>query len=359
MHTMKTEVVEALYNEAVSLLKKLIAIPSYSRNEDDTAGLLEQFFMDRGVHVHRLNNNVWAANKHFDDNKPTILLNSHHDTVLVNKGYTNGPFEAIEKDGKLYGLGSNDAGGSLVSLIAAFLYFYEKEGLKYNLILAASAEEEVSGVNGISALLPNLGTVDFGIVGEPTQMNMAVAEKGLLVLDCIAHGKPGHAAREEGENAIYKSLKDIEWFKNYTFPKISLLLGPVKMSVTMISAGTQHNVVPGSCNFTVDCRINECYTHEELLEVIRQNVSCDVNPRSMRLRSTAIAIDHPIVAAGKRQGLTPYGSPTLSDKSLMPFPALKIGPGDSTRSHMADEFIYLNEISEGINTYINVLNEIL
>jgi acetylornithine deacetylase len=320
---------------------------------------LEQFFTEGNIPTKRLYNNVWATNKHFNDAKPTILLNSHHDTVIANKKYANDPFAPIEKDNRLFGLGSNDAGGSLVSLIAAFLYYYEKENLKYNLVLAASAEEEISGLNGISSVLPLIPGISFGIVGEPTKMNMAIAEKGLLVLDCVANGIPGHAARDEGENAIYKAMQDIEWFKSYTFPKISPLLGPVKMSVTMISAGLQHNIVPGTCNFTVDCRLNECYSNEEFLEIVRKNVSCAITTRSMRLKSTAIAMDHPIVAAGTHLGLEYFGSPTLSDKALMPFPALKIGPGDSARSHMADEFIYLSEIREGIGIYIKLLNEVL
>jgi len=349
----------ALYDDAVWLLKELISIPSYSKEEQYTASVIEKFLNDRDVNTPRLKNNIWAVNKYYDASKPTILLNSHHDTVRPNGDYTNDPFTAIEKDGKLYGLGSNDAGGCLVSLIAAFLHFYEKDGLNYNLMLAVSAEEEISGLNGMEALLPLLRHIDFAIVGEPTQMNMAVAEKGLMVLDCNANGQSGHAAREEGVNAIYKALQDVEWFKSYRFPKVSELLGPVKMNVTMINAGTQHNVVPAVCNYTVDIRINECYTHEEVLNVILQHIQSDVTVRSMRLRATSIPLDHPLVKAGLNLGLKPFGSATMSDKALMPFPALKIGPGDSARSHMANEYIFLDDIKKGIDIYIQLLNEVV
>jgi acetylornithine deacetylase len=359
MHQIDNTDTRGLYNDAVQLLKQLIATPSFSKEEDGTASIIESFFHAKDIKTTRLVNNVWAVNKHYDAAKPTILLNSHHDTVKSNKDYTNDPFSPMEQDDKLYGLGSNDAGGCLVSLIGAFLYFQERADLEYNLLIAASAEEEISGSNGIEALLPTLRNIDFAIVGEPTLMDMAVAEKGLMVIDCAVHGKSGHAAREEDENAIYKAIADIEWFKSYAFPKVSPLLGPVKMSVTIINAGTQHNVVPATCNFVVDIRINDCYTHEEILEIIQQHVTCDVKARSTRLRSTSIDVEHPIIRAGLTLGLKPYGSATLSDKALMPFPALKIGPGDSARSHMANEFIYLSEIKQGINTYIQLLNEIL
>jgi len=304
-------------------------------------------------------NNVWAANKYFDPGKHSILLNSHIDTVKPNKDYTRDPFKPDEEDGRLFGLGSNDAGGCLVSLIAAFLYYYDRQDLKYNLLLAASAEEEISGVNGIEALLPLMRNIDFAIVGEPTLMQMAIAEKGLMVVDCVTRGSSGHAAREEGINAIYKALDDIQWFRTFNFPKVSPMLGPVKMNVTIINAGTQHNVIPATCNFAVDIRINDCYTHEEVLEIIKMHVICDVSPRSVRLKSTSIAHDHPIVKAGLNLGLRSFGSSTLSDKALMPFPALKIGPGDSARSHMADEYIYVEEIKNGINIYTRLLNEVL
>jgi acetylornithine deacetylase len=355
-----TDLIFILQTNAINLLKQLIATPSFSKEEDNSSAIIKDFFEKNNVKTEQHLYNVWAKNKYFDNSKPTILLNSHHDTVKPNKGYTLDPFSPIEKDGKLFGLGSNDAGGSLVSLIAAFLYFYEKENLKYNIIIAATAEEEISGHNGIEALLPLLGKIDFGIVGEPTLMNMAVAEKGLMVLDCVATGKAGHAAREEGENAIYKAIKDIEWFSAYRFDKISGLLGPVKMSVTVIETENKaHNMVPLQCKFVVDCRANELYTFEEILEVIKLNVQCEVKPRSARLRSSAIALGHPLVAAGLKLGRTCFGSPTTSDKALMPFPALKMGPGDSARSHTADEYIYIEEIKEGIELYIQLLEQIL
>jgi|SRR5271156_4912016 len=359
MHSMINQNITALSDEAVSLLKQLIACPSFSREENNTATIIESFLRSKEVETNRLVNNVWAVNKYYDTTKPSILLNSHHDTVKPNKDYTNNPFNSFTTDGKLFGLGSNDAGGCLVSLIAAFLYFYDHKDLKYNLVLAATAEEEISGINGITALLPVLGVFDAAIVGEPTLMQMAVAEKGLMVLDCTAHGSSGHAARDEGDNAIYKALDDIAWIRNYQFPKVSPFLGPVKMSATIINAGTQHNVVPALCTFTVDVRINECYTHEEILQIVQQNIQSEVVPRSMRLRSTSIAADHPLVISGTALGLSSFGSATLSDKSLMPFPALKLGPGDSARSHMADEYIFLHEIPHGIDIYIQLLKNIL
>lgn len=348
-----------LSNNAIALLKKLIALPSFSREEQDTAAIIQQFFQSRGIETRRLINNIWVRNRHYDKKKPTILLNSHHDTVRPNELYTLNPFIPLEKEGKLYGLGSNDAGASLVSLAAIFLHYYNQKDLKYNLVFAASAEEEISGKNGIEVLLPELGEIDCAIVGEPTEMQMAIAEKGLMVLDCTAIGKAGHAAGNEGENAIYKAFKDIQWFESFQFPKCSDLLGPVKMSVTMIQSGTQHNVVPDTCNFCVDVRLNDCYTHEELLGIVELHVSALVVARSMRLRSTAIATDHPLVRAGTSIGLDNYGSSTLSDKALMPFPALKLGPGNSARSHTADEYVHLDEIRDGIAIYINLLSKIL
>lgn len=360
--------ISILADEATDLLKELIATPSYSKEEDNTAAAICLFLAQKGLPHFRIGNNVYAANKHFDPEKPSILLNSHHDTVKPNKGYTLDPFTPLEKDGKLYGLGSNDAGGALVSLIAAFLYFYENENLSHNIILAATAEEEISGSGGIEMLLHNkafLSAVEhkgiaWAIVGEPTQMQMAVAEKGLLVLDCVATGKAGHAAREEGENAIYKAIKDINWFSTYRFPKVSDLLGPVKMSVTVIQTENKaHNVVPSQCSFVVDIRVNELYTFEELLSVIQSNVSCEITPRSLRMRSSSIAVDHPVVQSGLSLRRTYYGSPTTSDKALMPFPALKIGPGDSARSHTADEFIFVDEIREGVRLYVELLEKVV
>jgi len=348
-----------LYPQAVKLLQQLIAIPSFSKEETLTADLIENFFKERGIIVNRKLNNLWVWNKHFDAGKPTILLNSHHDTVKPNSGYTRDPYDAKIEGGKLYGLGSNDAGGCLVSLIAVFLYFYDKPGLKYNFCLATTAEEEISGANGLELIIPDLGKLDFGIVGEPTQMQLAVAERGLMVLDCVAHGIAGHAAREEGENAIYKAMKDIEWFRTFRFPKESDVFGPVKMSVTVINAGSQHNVVPASCHFTVDVRVTDAYRNEEVLEIIRQNVQCDVMPRSIRLKPSSIDRRHPIVQAGISLGRTTYGSPTTSDQSLLDIQSIKVGPGDSARSHTADEFVYVDEIKEGIGLYIAMLEKIV
>ena len=339
------------------LLRRLIATPSFSREEDGTAAILEDFLRQHGVEVFRLKNNVWARNRHFNPEKPTVLLNSHHDTVKPNKGYTRDPFSPDVVNGQLFGLGSNDAGGALVSLLGAFLFFYEQEHTAFNLVYAATAEEEISGANGIECLLPALGKIDCAIVGEPTQMQLAIAEKGLMVLDCVALGRSGHAAREEGDNAIYKALRDIEWFRTQQLAGVSEFLGPVKMSVTVVQAGSQHNVVPDECHFTVDVRVNECYTLEQVLDWIRANVGCGVTPRSLRIRSSIIPPEHPLVQAGVALGRSCYGSPTTSDKALMPFPALKMGPGDSARSHTADEFIYLKEIEDGIQLYIQLLKK--
>jgi acetylornithine deacetylase len=352
--------IQPLQAEALHLLRRLIAIPSFSKEEEKTAALIAGYLHSKGIPAERLQNNIWAKNKYFDAEKPTLLLNSHHDTVKPNKAYTLDPFTPIEKDGKLFGLGSNDAGGPLVSLIATFVYFYDQQGLAYNIVLAVTAEEEISGHNGIELLLPALGRIDWGIVGEPTKLQLAVAEKGLLVLDCITQGKAGHAAREEGENAIYKAIPDIEWFRTFRFPKVSELLGPVKMSVTVIQTDNKaHNVVPSQCHFVVDVRVNELYTFEEILAIIRDAVSCEVTPRSLRMRSSSIPVDHPVVQSGIRAGRTCYGSPTTSDKALMPFPTLKSGPGDSARSHTADEYIFLEEIKEGVESYIQLIDPIV
>ncbi|MER3470578.1 MAG: acetylornithine deacetylase [Chitinophagaceae bacterium] len=349
-----------LQDDAIKLLKELIAIPSFSKEEDRTADCIESFLQHRGVKTNRFLNNIWACNQYFDESKPTILLNSHHDTVKPNSGYMLDPFTVIEKDEKLFGLGSNDAGGPLVSLIATFLHFYNQENLFYNLVIAATAEEEISGKNGIEAILPQLPKIECAIVGEPTQMQLAVAEKGLLVLDCITRGKSGHAARDEGENAIYKTMMDIEWLYCYRFEKVSDLLGPVKMTVTSIETENKaHNIVPAECKYIVDVRVNELYTLEEVLHIIEENIQSDVKPRSLRIKSSAISAEHPLVKSGLELGRTYYGSPTTSDKALMPFPALKMGPGDSARSHTADEFIFIKEIKEGIDLYIQLLNKLL
>lgn len=348
-----------LFDDCLDLLQKLIVIPSLSKEEALTAAVINTFLKEHGVITHRKENNIWAFNKYYDASKPTILLNSHHDTVKPNPGYTRDPFSADLEEGKLFGLGSNDAGGCLVSLIACFLHFHEHENLNYNLCLAATAEEEISGKNGLELIVPELGPLEFAIVGEPTLMDLAIAERGLMVLDCVSHGKAGHAAREEGENAIYKAIKDIEWFRTYEFAKKSSLFGQIKMSVTVIDAGSQHNVVPAICKFTVDVRVTDTYKNEEVLRIIRQNVNCDIYPRSTRLKSSSISIDHPIVVAGIDLGRKTYGSPTTSDQALLDIPSLKMGPGDSARSHMADEFIYVNEIKEGIDLYIKLISKIV
>lgn len=348
-----------LYQDAVDLLRQLIATPSFSKEEDKTATLLETFLQSKGVGTHRHLNNVWARNLNFDPAKPTLLLNSHHDTVKPNPGYTRNPFEPSLDGGKLYGLGSNDAGGPLVSLIAAFLHFYRQENLKYNLVLAATAEEEISGTNGIESIWPQLPPIDCAIVGEPTLTDVAVAEKGLLVLDCVSQGKAGHAAREEGVNAIYEALKDIEWFRTYQFPKTSPTLGQVKMSVTVIHAGQAHNQVPPECKFTVDARVTDAYTLEEILDTVKRNVTCAVTPRSLRLRPSGISATHPLALAAKATNRKMYGSPTTSDQALIPVPSIKMGPGDSARSHSADEFVFLEEIQKGIFAYIDLLNRLL
>lgn len=352
------ESLKALTADAIALLKKLIATPSYSREEDKTAGILESYLKDRGVVPQRVANNVWAKNMQYDSAKPTLLLNSHHDTVKPNAGYSLDPFAPIEKDGKLFGLGSNDAGGCLVSLLFVFLHFKDEE-YPFNILFAASAEEEISGKNGIELLLTELPKIDFAIVGEPTKLQMAVAEKGLMVLDCVSTGVAGHAARDEGENAIYLAIQDVNWFRDFQFPKVSEFLGPVHMAVTNIETPNKaHNMVPDTCTFMVDVRVNELYTFEEILETIRKNVTCEVQPRSVRLTPSGISASHPLVMAGNKLGLTSYGSPTLSDMALMPFPALKIGPGDSARSHTADEFIYIEEVTKGVETYIALINNL-
>ncbi len=353
------ENIQVLSQEAVQLLKNLIQTPSLSKEEQGTALLIEDFFAKKGIPFERKKNNIWAYNKFFAADKPTILLNSHHDTVKANKSWTLNPFEALVKDGKLYGLGSNDAGGCLVSLIATFCYFYDRSDLAYNVVIAATAEEEISGKEGLEIVVPELPPISFAIVGEPTEMQLAVAEKGLLVLDCTARGVSGHAAREEGENAIYKALKDIQWVANYKFPKVSPTLGPIKMSVTLIQSGTQHNVVPDACAFTIDVRATEQYTLEELIDIIQANIGSEVSARSIRLRPSSIPMDHPIVQAGLKLGRIAYGSPTTSDQALLDCPSLKMGPGHSARSHSADEFIYLHEIEAGIAQYISMLEDVI
>lgn len=350
----------ALYSSAIALLKQLISTPSFSKQEEKTAAHIKQHLLQFGITAQQHGNNIIAKNKYFDPAKPTVLFNSHHDTVKPNPNYTLNPFEPIEKDGKIYGLGSNDAGGCLVSLIAAFIYFFDKKDLKYNILLAATAEEEISGYDGIEMVVPQLPPIAFAIVGEPTLLQMAVAERGLMVLDVTAHGKAGHAARNEGDNAITKAIKDIEWFHTHQFEKTSALLGPNKMTVTVIETENKaHNVVPAICKYVVDVRVNELYTFDEVLSEIGRHIQSEIKPRSTRLKSTSIATDHPVIEAGLAMGKTMYGSPTTSDKALMPFPALKMGPGDSARSHTADEFIYCDEIKEGIRDYIEMVNRVV
>lgn len=339
----------------VAFLQKLISTPSFSREEDGVCQLFINLFEEKNIPFERVKNNLWTKNKFFDPQKPSILLNSHYDTVKPNAGYTKNPFEPEIHGDILYGLGSNDAGGPLVSLAATFFHFYHREDLAYNLIFAISAEEEISGKDGIEYLLKYLPPCELAIVGEPTLMQMAIAEKGLMVLDCKATGKAGHAAREEGINAIYKALEDVQWFKDFEFPKLSETLGKVKMSVTQIQAGTQHNVVPDVCTFVVDVRATDAYSLEETLDIIKQNVRSEVTPRSIRLQPSGIPLDHPIVKKGIALGLGTYGSPTLSDQALIPFTSIKIGPGDSARSHTADEYIHISEILEGVRIYIELL----
>ena len=347
--------------EAIALLDKLIATPSHSREESATADILEAFLREKGIDVQRIHNNVWAQSKHFAATKPTLLLNSHHDTVKPSAAYTIDPYNPLHADGKIYGLGSNDAGASLVSLATIFCNNYNAE-LSYNIVLALTAEEEVMGEKGMRAMLPEferLGIrIDMALVGEPTGMNAAVGERGLLVFDATAHGVRGHAARNEGENALYKAISDIERLRNYRFERRSQLLGDINIAVTMISAGTQHNVVPDECKFVVDVRTTDAYTNEETVALLQSAVECDLIPRSTRVRASAIGEEHPLVKAAVAIGRERFVSPTTSDMALMPFPSLKMGVGDSARSHTADEFVMENEIQEGIALYQKMINEL-
>ena len=349
--------IETLTQEAIALLKALIETPSFSSEEAQTALLIEKWFIQNDIPFKRENNNIWAFNEHFDANKPTLLLNSHHDTVKPNQGYTNNPFEAIVKDGKLFGLGSNDAGGCLVSLLATFVHFYSNENLPYNIVIVASAEEESSGKNGLNSVLKQLPELECAIVGEPTLMQLAVAEKGLLVLDVIVKGTASHAAHNNPDNPIYNAMSVIEWFKTFQFEKISDVLGPVKMTVTQVTAGKQHNVVPAECHLVVDIRVNDCYNNTEILETVRKHLTAEINPRSMHLNASSIPLNHGLVQAGIALGRTTYGSPTLSDQSVLSCKSLKLGPGETLRSHSADEFIFINEIEEGIQLYIKILTD--
>lgn len=344
--------------QAIELLKAMISVPSFSRQEGNVAAMFEDFLKSTGINYYqRKGNNIWIRSKNFSDQLPVVLLNSHIDTVRPSSNWSKDPFSPYEEDGKIFGLGSNDAGASVVALLTVFRLLEEKQQ-PFNLIYSATAEEEISGDEGVASILEEIGPIDLGIVGEPTQMQMAVAEKGLMVIDGIVKGVSGHAARNEGVNAIYKALPIIEWFKNFQFPLVSDLLGPVKMTVTGIEAGTQHNVIPDECRFMVDVRVNEHYQNKELFHLISQNVNCELKARSFRLNSSFIPTDHPLVKRGETLGLRKFGSPTTSDQARMPFTTIKIGPGDSARSHTADEFICVQEIIEGVNTYYNLLKDL-
>lgn len=351
--------IQELTIKAIGLLKNLIETPSFSSEEDLTAQLLENWFQEYNIPYTRTQNNVWSVNKHFDTNKPTLLLNSHHDTVKPNNGYTKDPFKAIVEDGKLYGLGSNDAGGCLVSLLATYTHFYQKENLTYNLVFAGTAEEESSGPNGLNGLLKTLPKIDVAIVGEPTLMNLAIAEKGLVVFDAEVKGTPSHAAHPNHDNAIYNAIEVLQWFKDVEFEKTSETLGDVKLTVTQINAGKQHNAVPSEVKLVIDVRVNDQYTNQEISDILQEHAPCNIQPRSLNLNSSSIPKEHPLVQAGIALGRKTYGSPTLSDQAVLSCPSLKLGPGDSTRSHTADEFIYLQEIEEGIELYIKLLNKVL
>jgi acetylornithine deacetylase len=351
--------IEKITIEAIELLKKLIETPSFSSEEDKTALLIEAWFIENEIPFERNNNNIWAYNLHFDKSKPTLLLNSHHDTVNPNQGYTIDPFSAIVEGDKLFGLGSNDAGGCLVSLIAAFTNLHKAENLSHNIVIVASAEEESSGQNGLNSVLKFLPELDCAIVGEPTQMQLAIAEKGLVVLDVQVLGTASHAAHVNLDNPIMKTIGILEWFKNYQFDKVSQVLGPVKATVTQINAGKQHNVVPSECNLVVDIRVNEKYTNQEIVDIINQNIEAVVKPRSLNLKASSIPENHGLVQAGIALGRTTYGSPTLSDQSVLECQSLKLGPGNSLRSHTSNEFIYLSEIEEGIEIYIKILSAFL
>jgi len=348
-----------LTEAAIALLHDLISIQSFSSEEDPTAKRIEQWFAEHDIPSKRENNNVYAFNAAFDPSKPTLLLNSHHDTVKPNSAYTKDPFHPHVEDGKLYGLGSNDAGGALVSLMALFTHYYDHPNPKYNLIIAATAEEESSGPLGLNSLLKTLPPIDVAIVGEPTLMQLAIAEKGLVVFDGKVKGTASHAAHPNADNPLLKLPAVIEWLNNFTFEKESEVLGPVKLTLTQINAGKQHNVIPAQVDLVIDVRVNDAYSNQEIVSLLQKEAPLELTPRSTDLNSSSIPIDHPLVEAGIELGRTTYGSPTLSDQAKLSCPSLKLGPGDSTRSHTADEFIYVNEIEEGIALYIDLLNKIL
>lgn len=346
-----------LYHEALDLLRSLIRTPSLSREEDQTARLIRNLFESKNIPVQQKGNNLWAVNKHFDPNKPTILLNSHHDTVKANEGYTRDPHSPDIVDGKLYGLGSNDAGGCLVSLIATFVASYAVP-LPFNLICAPTAEEEIFGEGGVSSILSTLeqlSPITFGIVGEPTQMQMATAEKSIIVIDGHVAGVAGHAARDTGINSIYQAIPDLEWFRTFKFEKMSSKLGAIKATITMIDAGYQHNVVPDVCHYVVDVRMTDAYTPEEVVEIIDAHTVAKITPRSLRLRPSALPDDHVLYEVARLLDIPTFGSPTSSDQAMMPFSTIKMGPGMSERSHTPDEYIYTHEIKEGIQGYLRVI----
>lgn len=348
-----------LSGKAIHLLKTLISIPSFSKEEEKTAEAIEQWFVEFNIPFERVKNNVYAKNKFWDDSKPTLLLNSHHDTVKPNQAYTKDPFHPHIEDGKLYGLGSNDAGGCLVSLLATFVHFYPQADLNHNILMVASAEEENAGEHSLRWLLPQLPTIDVAIVGEPTLMQLAIAEKGLVVFDAVVKGTPSHAAHPNENNAIYNTIEVLEWFKNYTFKKTSEALGEVKMTVTQINAGSQHNVVPAQVNLVIDVRVNDAYSNLEIANILKTEAPCELQERGLTLNSSKIGIHHALVQSGIALGRTTYGSPTLSDQAALTCQSLKLGPGDSTRSHSADEYIYVHEIEEGIDLYIKILRGFL
>lgn len=341
-------------SQAVEMLKELIATPSVSRDEQRAADIIVRYMQQYGMEHQREGNNVWTIAPGYDANRPTLLLNAHIDTVKPAATWTRDPFAPTIEGDRLYGLGSNDCGGGLVSLLQAFRILQNK-ALSYNLVYLASAEEEVSGVNGFSLALPLLPKISVAIVGEPTAMQPAIAEKGLMVIDAIAHGKSGHAARNEGVNAIYEALDDLQWLRNHQFEEVSPLLGPTKMTVTVINAGTQHNVIPDECRFTIDVRTNEYHRNEDVFEYLSKHLKSEIKARSFRLGSSSISENHPIVVRCKEMGMQPFGSPTLSDQALMPFTSLKLGPGDSARSHSADEYICISEIEDAISKYVELL----
>lgn len=350
---------KTLSEKAIALLHDLISIQSFSSEEDKTAARVGQWFNDHNIPFEQQDYNVYAFNKAFDKSKPTLLLNSHHDTVKPNSAYTKDPFHPHVEDGKLYGLGSNDAGGALVSLIALFTHYYDHPNPKYNLILAATAEEESSGPKGLNSLLPTLPPIDVAIVGEPTLMQLAIAEKGLVVFDGKVEGTASHAAHPNADNPILKLPEVLQWLSEVNFEKESDVLGPVKLTVTQVNAGKQHNVVPAAVDLVIDVRVNDCYSNAEIAAMLQKDAPLIMTPRSLSLNSSSIPAEHPLVQAGIELGRSTYGSPTLSDQAKLSCPSLKLGPGDSTRSHTANEFIYVNEIEEGIDLYIQLLKKIL